>query len=37
MWGKLGVVTIEDKMIENCLRWFDHVHRKPLEAAELIV
>ena len=29
---KIGVASIEEKMRENCLRWFDHVRRKPTDA-----
>ena len=31
---KIGVTPIEEKMRENCLRWFDHVRvrRKPTDA-----
>lgn len=25
-----GVASIEDKMIENYLHWFDHLRRKPM-------
>ena len=25
---KIGVASIEEKMRENCLRWFDHVRRR---------
>lgn len=24
--SKLGVTPIDDKMRENCLRWFGHIH-----------
>lgn len=26
--GKLEVTLIKDKVIENCLRWFGHKHRR---------
>ena len=26
---KIGVTPIKEKMRENCLRWFDHVQRRP--------
>ncbi|XP_074304411.1 uncharacterized protein LOC141639131 isoform X2 [Silene latifolia] len=29
---KLKVAPIEDKMMENRLRWFDHVRRRPMDA-----
>ncbi|KAH9620539.1 hypothetical protein KSS87_012645 [Heliosperma pusillum] len=29
---KVKVVPIEDKMMEKCLRWFDHVRRRPTDA-----
>ena len=29
---KIGVVSIEEKMREHCLRWFDHVRRRPTDA-----
>ena len=28
----VGVAPIEDKMKENCLRWFDHIRRRPMDA-----
>lgn len=31
-WGKLGGAPIKDKTRENCLRWFDHVYRRPVDA-----
>jgi hypothetical protein len=30
--GRLGVAPIEEKLIQHRLRWFGHVHRRPLEA-----
>ena len=29
---KIGVTSIEEKMRENHLRWFDHVRRRPTDA-----
>jgi len=29
---KIGVVSIEEKMRENRLQWFDHVRRRPTNA-----
>jgi len=29
---KIGVASIEEKMRENRLRWFDHVRRRPTDA-----
>jgi len=29
---KIGVASIEEKMRENCLRWFGHVRRRPTDA-----
>ena len=29
---KIGVASIEEKMRENCLRWFDNVRRRPTDA-----
>ena len=29
---KIGVASIEEKMRENRLRWFDHVQRRPTNA-----
>ena len=29
---KIGVGSIEEKMRENHLRWFDHMRRRPTEA-----
>ena len=29
---KIGVPSIEEKMRENRLRWFDHVRRRPTDA-----
>jgi hypothetical protein len=29
---RLGVGPIEEKLIQHRLRWFGHVHRRPLEA-----
>ena len=29
---KIGVASIEEKMRENRLRWFGHVHRRPTDA-----
>ena len=29
---KIGVASIEEKMRENRLRWFDHVRRRPTNA-----
>ena len=28
---KIGVASIEEKMRENCLRWFGHVRRRPTD------
>ena len=28
---KIGVLSIEEKMRENHLRWFDHVRRRPTD------
>ena len=28
----VGVGSIEDKMRENCLRWFGHIGRRPIDA-----
>ena len=37
---KIGVASIEEKMRENCLRWFGHVRRRftdaPVRQAERI-
>ena len=30
---KIGVASIEEKMRENCLRWFSHVRRRPTDAS----
>lgn len=30
--GKLGIALIEDKMWEDHLRWFNHVHMKKKDA-----
>ena len=30
---KIGVTPIEEKMIENHLRWFGHVRRRPTDAS----
>ena len=30
--GLVRIVPIEDKLRENRLRWFGHVHRRPLDA-----
>ncbi|RXH80211.1 hypothetical protein DVH24_041358, partial [Malus domestica] len=27
--GKAGVITIEDKMRKNRIKWFEHVNRRP--------
>jgi hypothetical protein len=29
---RLGVAPIEEMLIQHRLRWFGHVHRRPLEA-----
>jgi len=29
--GKIGVATIEDKIREAKLRWFDHIRRRSME------
>ena len=29
---RLGVATIEEKLIQHWLKWFGHVQRRPLEA-----
>jgi hypothetical protein len=29
---RLGVAPIKEKLIQHLLRWFEHVHRRPLEA-----
>jgi hypothetical protein len=29
---QIGVVPIEEKLIQHWLRWFEHVHRRPPEA-----
>ena len=29
---RVGVVSIEEKLVENHLRWFGHVQRRPLSA-----
>ena len=29
---RVGVVSIEEKLVENRLRWFGHVQRRPLSA-----
>jgi hypothetical protein len=29
---RLGVTSIEEKLIQHWLRWFEHVHRRPPEA-----
>ena len=28
----VGVAPIEDKMRENCLQWFDHIGRRPMDS-----
>ena len=28
---KIGVISIEEKMRENCLRWFGHARRRPTD------
>ena len=30
----VGIVSIEDKMKENRLRWFDHIGRRPMDAPD---
>jgi len=30
--NKIGVTSIEEKMREHHLRWFDHVRRRPTDA-----
>lgn len=32
IWSKLGIAPIEDKVRENRLRWFGHVHKRPIDA-----
>ena len=32
---KIGVASIEEKMRENRLRWFGHVHRRPTRCVSL--
>jgi len=34
---KISVTSIEEKMRENCLRWFCHVRRKPTDAPVRLV
>ena len=29
---KIGIASIEEKMRENRLRWFDHMRRRPTDA-----
>ena len=29
---QVGVACIREKMVESCLRWFEHVQRRPLNA-----
>jgi hypothetical protein len=29
---KLGVAPIQEKLVQDRLRWFDHIQRRPLEA-----
>jgi hypothetical protein len=29
---KLGVASIQKKLVQHCLSWFDHIQRKPPEA-----
>ena len=29
---RVGIVLIEDKLRENCLRWFDHIGRRSRDA-----
>jgi hypothetical protein len=34
-WGgsvTLGVTSVEDKLVQHCLRWFEHMQRRPTEA-----
>ena len=30
---KISIASIEEKMRKNCLRWFDHVRRRPTDAS----
>ena len=34
---RIGVATISDKMVENRLRWFGHIHRRELDEPVRIV
>jgi hypothetical protein len=29
---RLGVAPIEEKLVQHCLRWFEHMQRRPAEA-----
>jgi hypothetical protein len=29
---RLGVASVEDKLVQHCLRWFEHMQRRPAEA-----
>ena len=30
---RIGVVPITEKLVENRLRWFDHIQRRPINAS----
>ncbi|XP_075109131.1 uncharacterized protein LOC142180924 [Nicotiana tabacum] len=32
IWDRVGVVSVEDKMLESRLRWFGHVRRRSIDA-----
>jgi hypothetical protein len=31
VWNRIGVAPIEKKLIQNQLRWFGHIQRRPTE------
>ena len=37
IFSLIGVASIKDKMIENCLRWFDHIRCRSMDAPVIMM